>query len=290
MRAGHIFSGIHPGVQLLYFFGALVMTMSCMDPVCVAIAAVTATVYAVYLKGWRAVGRLWLWYGAVVTLFALLNPLFSGLGLTALFTVGGTPYTLEALCYGLTAGGMLIGVMLWFSAYQQVMTGDRLMQVLGRFLPVTAMMIAMTLRYIPDTLRRGRAVARARAALEGGDPADKRGRLRRARLTVLTLIGWSMENAIETADSMRARGYGAGRRTTYRPYGMTGRDWPVLIGAVVLLAVSGWCLWQPGAAFAFYPYLSAPAASPVGYAALAVFYGLPLWLEGKEWWLWRRCR
>lgn len=289
-RKGHVFAGYHAGVLFLYFAGTLLLTMSCMDPVCAALSLLAGCGYAGYLKGGRALLRSARLYLPLLILPAVVNPLVNGLGLTVLFTLGGAPITLEAICYGLTAGGMLVSVMVWFSCYQQIMTSDKFLHLFGRILPVTAMMVAMTLRYIPDTIRRGKEISRAQAALRGGEPQAKTARVRHALRMITVLMSWSMENAMETADSMKARGYGGEKRTGYSHERLTQRDgWATAI-LLLLLAVSAVCLWRPDAQFRFYPFLGRPSALPVGYAAYFLFMSFPLWLEGKEAWIWHRCR
>jgi len=51
--------------------------------------------------------------------------------------------------------------------------------------------------------------------------------LKRAKIAILILsimITWSLENAIETADSMKSRGYGLKGRTFFSIYRLTERD------------------------------------------------------------------
>ena len=56
--------------------------------------------------------------------------------------------------------------------------------------------------------------------------------LQRIRITcreVSILISWSLEAAIETSDSMEARGYGLKGRTSFHLFKMTERDTAVLV-------------------------------------------------------------
>lgn len=289
-RRGHLFADYHAGVLFLYFVGALVLTMGQMHPATVGLSLLAGSGYAVYLKGWRHFGRSWRYYLPVWILIAVVNPLVNGLGLTVLFTLFGNPFTLEALCYGLTAGGMLVSVMIWFTCYQEIMTSDKFLNLFSRVVPVTAMMVAMTLRYIPDTIRRGREISRAQAALQGGEPAGKQERVRHYLRMASVLMSWSMENAMETADSMKARGYGEHKRSVYRHERMTSRDWLALCLLSGLLAVSLYGFWQPEAAFRFYPFLAMGHLPIGGSIAVGILLLFPLILEGKEWWVWRRCR
>ncbi len=82
-------------------------------------------------------------------------------------------------------------------------------------------------------------------------------------------MGWAMEDSLEAADAMRARGWGApARRTTYVRHRFTSRD---ATGLVLVAAFGALCIavaWR-SSSFAFYPRLSplGPWPSYVPYAA-----------------------
>ena len=89
------------------------------------------------------------------------------------------------------------------------------------------------------------------------------------------LMGWSMEDSLERADAMRARGWGgAGRRTTYMRYRFCARDGAAL--AVLLLGAAAACAIAAAATsrFTFYPQLS-PVAPWWGYALYAAWMLMP---------------
>ena len=88
---------------------------------------------------------------------------------------------------------------------------------------------------------------------------------------------------MQTADAMRCKGYGVGRRTAFSLFRFTKRDAIWLIAGLVLLitAVPGVGLANRG--LVFYPWLFWPAALPVCLAGLALFALLPLLVQGKEW-------
>ena len=101
--------------------------------------------------------------------------------------------------------------------------------------------------------------------------------------THLDVYKRQLEGSVETAGSMSARGYGVGRRTTYRPYRLTRRD-IVLLTVQVTLVVMILFAGIPQARFT--PIL---AIAPVswGFAAYCLFLLMPfvLWIEGELRWL-----
>lgn len=105
-----------------------------------------------------------------------------------------------------------------------------------------------------------------------------KGRLRQSSV----LMGWAMEDSLETADAMRARGWGARRqRTTYLPYRFTLRDAAVLLVLTVAAGVCIWASWTATNAYEFYPRL-APIRAWWGYVPYAVWMFVPAALHLYE--------
>lgn len=104
------------------------------------------------------------------------------------------------------------------------------------------------------------------------------GRLRQSSV----LMGWAIEDSLETADAMRARGWGARRqRTTYLPYRFTLRDAAVLLVLTVAAGVCIWASWTATNAYEFYPRL-APIRVWWGYVPYAVWMFVPAALHLYE--------
>ncbi|MFR6058786.1 MAG: hypothetical protein ACLUHN_10300 [Evtepia gabavorous] len=105
-----------------------------------------------------------------------------------------------------------------------------------------------------------------------------------------SLLGWSLENAIETADTMRSRGYGLPGRTCFSIYRLDRRDkgllgWLALSGGYV---VAGWA--AGGLSYTYYPACQA-AGGPGSLSLLTVYLALcltPLALEAWEERQWKR--
>ena len=93
------------------------------------------------------------------------------------------------------------------------------------------------------------------------------------------LMGWSMETGLSTAASMRARAYGAARRSSYLPLGWTLRDWVLLSVLAVLLAAAIVSEVMLMSGFLFYPLVSELGA-PWLYLPIVAFCGFPIVYEG----------
>ena len=100
--------------------------------------------------------------------------------------------------------------------------------------------------------------------------------------TVLgALTGWALEGSVVTGDSMRARGYGSAKRTSFMIYRMGTADWVLLVLMVGLLAISitALCLGQAAAVFVPQLQLATPSW---GLAAYTGYLLIPTILHGKE--------
>ena len=95
--------------------------------------------------------------------------------------------------------------------------------------------------------------------------------------TVTTLMGWSMENSLETADSMHCRGWGANRkRTTFRRNRFRTYD-ALALGALALLSVGA-----SAAAYTLMDGFHGSLGNPlVALYALALCFPFMLELLGK---------
>ena len=163
----HVFETYHPAVLLLYLVAAAALSMVSMHPVFLGISLICGCAYAAVLKGARKFLRASWFFALFALAVALCNPLFGGSGATLLFYIGSRPVTVEALWYGGCAGMMLLSVLVWFQCWQELMTSDRFYCLFGRILPIAAMTVSMTLRFIPLVARRGAEISFAQKALVG---------------------------------------------------------------------------------------------------------------------------
>ena len=274
-----------------YFVMVLVLTLLCMHPVTVILSFFGASWFSIRLRGWKAYRMTMRFVLPMFILIALANPLFNHRGVTPLFEYNHLWYTLEATVYGLVSAFSLCAVIIWFTCYQVVMTSDKFLYLFGKAFPGTALLITMTLRFIPQLQENRKDIKQSQAMLceEGTRLFQKMGFALRNLSVLLTM---SLENAIETADSMRARGYGQRRRTTFHLFRFDGRDARTL---GLILAVGGICILARSYGqgnMEFYPRMSPAILGPATYTMFiffAVLMFLPGILETKEAIKWRSC-
>lgn len=287
------FSGLHPLVGFFYFALVLVFTMFFDHPVSLGLSLGAAVWCAGHLNGWRSLASQGRYLLPTALFAALLNPAFNHRGDTVLARFPtGSALTLESVLYGLAAAAMLCAVLLWFSCYNTVMTSDKFLYLFGRIIPALSLVLSMALRFVPRFKAQLRAAVEAQRSL--GRDISRGGLLRRLRLAgaiLSILVTWSLENAIDTADSMKSRGYGLPGRTAFSLYRLDGRDlavlgWLALSGGAVLLC---WALG--GLSFQYYPTLQGGGAAPLAVGGQLAYLALcltPVILNRWEAWKWTR--
>ena len=287
MKNKDAFSGYHPIINFLYYALVLLLSMCLMHPVYLAISLTGALAYDVYLKGKKAVRFAVMGLLPMTVIAALVNPAFNHEGQTMLtYLPSGNPLTLESILYGVAAAVMLASVVLWFSSYNEVMTSDKFVYLFGRVIPALSLVLSMALRFISKFKSQMDVVAEAQSCI-GRD--TKTGsvirRVSNAIKIFSIMVTWSLENAIETADSMRSRGYGLPGRTAFSIYRFDDRDknvlaWLIFCGAYIL---SGWL--AGGMYFRYYPTVKTAAWTPLTVSFMFVYLALvltPVILDRKE--------
>ena len=246
------FDACHATVPAALFAGAVALSMLAVHPVCVAVSLAGALLFSLLARGGAATVRGLAWQLPLLTLVCLLNPLFSASGSTLLFKLGPRSVYMESLAYGATMGGLMIAVILWFEGAAAVLTQDRLLALAPRRARTLPLLLGMAFQLVPQLLGRSREV---RATLSACTAAGARPGVREALTrTSSMLLTWSLEESIERADSMRARGWESGLpRTSYRPERLRPRDAAALCGIAALLALCSVCAWEACSAWRFYP-------------------------------------
>ena len=280
------FSGCHPAINFLYFALVLVFTMIFLHPVSLVLSLGTALLYLVALKGTGTVKQGMKVLIPMMLMAAILNPAFNHEGVTILtYLPSGNPLTLESILRGLAGAVMLAAVITWFQCYSAVMTSDKFVYLFGRVIPALSLVLSMTLRFIPKFRAQLGVVTQAQRCLGRDVSQGSVAQRVRTGITILSiLITWSLENAIETADSMKSRGYGLPGRTAFSIYRFDKRDKALLVW---LLALGGYILvgWLTGAmAWQYAPILQGavglfPMTFQLAYLALCL---TPIILNRKE--------
>ena len=258
-----------------------------MHPVSLFISLASSLAYAIYLNGRKAVRFSLVYMLPMMLVAAIVNPAFNHEGMTILtYLPTGNPLTLESIVYGVAAAVMLASVITWFSCYTAVMTSDKFVYLFGRIVPALSLVLSMTLRFVPKFKAQLHVVSEAQRCV-GRDVSDG-GMLERLKnaITIFSImVTWSLENAIETADSMKSRGYGLPGRTAFSIYRFDDRDktalcWLCFCGFYIF---AGWM--AGGLNWRYYPTIKGmlTGAFPISFQLVYLALCLtPVILNGME--------
>lgn len=232
------FSRRHPAVNLMFFAVSAIFAMMFDHPVFLGISFSAALAYAVKLKGKAALKMFFCALLPLLIFVVIINTVFASYGVTALYTfASGKRITLEsAVCGGVT-GSLVVTMLLWFACFNEVVTEDKFMYAFGGRMPNTALMLLMVFRFVPLYKRQLSETLSARRAAGLAQSSGRAAELKNACAAVSGVITRALENAIETADSMKSRGYGSGRRTSYSRFTFSPTDAVMIIEILVLSAV-----------------------------------------------------
>ena len=265
----------HPAVTFFYSIVLAVMAMLFFNPVFIVLGFAFAALQYLIMCGGRRLAKQLLWSVPLSAVIAVFNPIVNHGGKTLLFYLFGNPVTLEATLYGVCSGGMLLTVFLWFGVYNRLVTPDRFMYLFSRLAPAASMLVTMTQRMVPMFSRRFFLISAVQKTL----PQKSSGGRLKSRFTsglkeISILLSWSMEEGLDTADSMKARGYGCAKRSAFSVYRFTRRDGAAFAVEATVAAV---CIagYYSSVVISFYPRIgmSFGAGGIVAAAAYIVLAG-----------------
>ena len=281
------FSKCHPAVNFLFFAGAIGAAVLIQHPVYLLLGILAGTIYYMLLngsKGWKMILRM----AALFLLLTAINPLFNTFGETPLCYLFGRPYTLEALRYGAVVGGVFVTMLLWFGCYNKVLTSDKFTCLFGSMIPAISLLLVMVFRMVPNLMRKANQFTNARKFIGKGG-AENAGLMENLKdgVTVLgALISWALEGSVITGDSMRSRGYGTAKRSSFMIYriGAIDRMLLFLIPVLLTLVITAACLGQMKATYMPNFYIAPLSWSIVPYS---LYHLIPIVLHTKEAIQWR---
>jgi energy-coupling factor transport system permease protein len=286
------FENTNPIVVTVYFFAVSGVCMFSMHPILLALSFFGALGYCLARRGTRRV-RFHLAMLAFLIVGTIINPIVSSAGATQLFFINDSPVTLEAIAYGLVASGAVVGVIYWFCSYTEIMTSDKLLYVLSRLSPKVSLVLSMALRYVALLSEQRRKIRQTQIAIGLYSDGNIIDRVRGEMRVFSVLVSFALENGIITADSMAARGYGSGKRTSFAIFRFSARDIATLALTLLLFALTVASLATGALDFEFYPTLSPISTgvwSVIGYISYGMLVLLPTFAEMEERARWKYLR
>lgn len=289
------FSTYHPLLNMLYFVGTIGITVFVTHPVLLAISFISGISYSFLLKGVKHTLKFNLCFAIpTMVIVALMNPMFNHYGVTILgYLPSGNPFTLESCVYGLIMALMLACTLIWFSCYTEVMTSDKFIYLFGKIIPALSLVLSMCLRFVPRFSRQMKVISDGQKCI--GRSTNNGSLVKRVKhgITIFSiLVTWALENAVETADSMKCRGYGEKGRTAFSIYRFDKRD---SICLLFMIASFGLTIFGASRGYAFSQFnpiivikgIPLTPGSALVFGSYFIFCLMPVALELFDRQMWR---
>lgn len=230
------FDSYHPMINFIYFAAAISCTVCFQHPVFLGISFVCAFLYSVKLNGWKNL-ILNLCLVLLTVVYASWYASYNHFGVTNLqVNYIGNHITLESVVYGLVQGMTIATVVFWCCCIFKLITADKVVYLFGRISPRLSLFLSILLRSIPRIGVRAKQIEFSREGIGRGiRQGNLWQRFRHLLALISILITWTLEDFVESSNSMKSRGYSLRGRTAFSIYRFDNRDRGLVI-------VFFWCL------------------------------------------------
>lgn len=276
-------------MNIFYYVIVMSFTMLFWHPFVLAATFVSALLYNVIIDGKDALKFVFRVILPLYILIILINPLVNHRGATILFYLNNNMITKESMVFGMLSGLMVTDMLMIFYSFNRVMTSDKLLSVFEVFSSSFALVFTMTLRLIPRYRRELEKIGTAQKNInEGISDGGFFDRIRHGFEMLNAVITFALEDGIDTANSMTARGYGLKGKSRFRKNRITRTDRLTIIVLLVLLAFISFAAFRGFFDAVVFPELDfAFSLSYVPFYAMYLTAAMmPVIIEVKEAFLW----
>ena len=278
------FARLHPFSIFLFYAAVIMGTVLSMNPVVCILSMTCGIIYRIVLKE-SGILRELLQYVAVIIMVTIMNMLLSHNGETVLFYINDNRITMDAAVYGIFSGIMIAAVIAWCRSLSTDLTEDKILYLMGNVSSDMALVLSMVMRFIPVYVRQAEKVSETYKVIDKNKEDNIISKIRSALRVYDSVLGYGIENSIDTADSMRARGYGCCRRTMYHRFSMGRTD--IIYIALILadIVIYGVCMKNNIVSYSFYPtmdILGVGIKYMFFYVSFGTLVAVPLIEELKE--------
>src|SRR5690625_3838504 len=204
------FISYHPYVQFCYYVCVGILAMYFNHPFFLLLGLLILVLVNITHDKGSALKKMLPILAIMSTFIILLNPFLVSRGTTILFYFRGKQVTLEAFVYGITMALFIIIILVMFVSFNLILNGNRFLYIFSKVLPRSAFLIMISIRFVPLLKRRLDEISAVQKMRGMSLTAGRlRERVKNGMLRLQILLTWSLEEAVQTADSMKARVYGA---------------------------------------------------------------------------------
>lgn len=284
-QKNEIFATYHPVGLFLYFISVILITMFSTNPVMLSIALIFGMLFILVITDLKKFLKGLAVEIPFILVITVTNPLFSHNGVTVLFFLNGNPVTLEAILYGMDIGVMIFAVIYWCKAYNAIIDDEKFIYIFGKTIPKLSLVMSMALKYVPMLKRQYMVMNDARKCMGCCNEDTLLDRVKN-KLTVFSmLVTWSFETSLDTAVSMKVKGYGLKGRTHFHNFRFGYRDAILIIITVIMDVVVLWGMTTGVTDFKFYPEIlknKVTVSVMTVYVSFAILMSIPAFIEIKE--------
>ena len=285
------FEKSHPCVMAVYFIVSIVAVMMINNPLFSATSLIVAILNTKLFVATSTLLKTLKGAGILIFIMLMINIFFNSNGTTVFIVLLGHSITLEVIVYSLVMGLMLLNILQLSLLFNETMNGAKFLYVLSKIAPKTGLVTMLALRYVPllkihlqqiTTVQKLKGYSVTEGTLNA--------RIKSGLLLLQLLLSISLEDALQTADSTKARGYGLqSNMTSYTRY-----EWNVYDTISVVAMLSVFIFIIVNASFGIgmitiYPKLQISWAIEhiVMNLVACLLIAFPLILQSLEWCKWK---
>lgn len=277
------FDSYHPTINLIYFVAVIFFTVVFNHPVFVMIAYISAFAYSIKLNGKKQAV-----FNAVliplVFAYTAWYAYYNHFGITNLYSnFIDNKITLESLLYGLQLSITIATILMILSCVFAIFSTDKIIYLFGRVSPKLSLFISIFLRTVPRVKLQAKKINTSQKGIGRGLHQRKFPLfiIDFFRLVSIT-ITWTLENFVESAASMKSRGYSLKGRTAFSIYRFDNRDRSFVVSVFLCMTIvaMGYALNQTN--IYYDPKIIMNKITPLSgvfYVAYAVLFMLPMILQ-----------
>lgn len=277
------FDSYHPMINAIYFIAAIFCIVQFDHPVFLAISFLSMFLFSVKLNGKRSL-IFNLCLIPLIFAYAAWYSYYNHFGITNLrMNFIGNQITLEALVSGCVRGVMVAALIMTASCIFTVVSADKVVYLFGRVSPRLSLFLSIFLRFVPRVRQRAGRIELSRRGIGKG---CRQGNIFQKLLHTLgflsILITWTLEDFVESAASMKCRGYSLRGRTAFSIYRFDNRDRGFVLAIFACLTVTAVAVAFNQTTILYDPEIMMNRITPVScifYVAYALFLLLPVILQ-----------
>ncbi|WAA09586.1 energy-coupling factor transporter transmembrane component T [Fervidibacillus albus] len=288
------FRNIHPLTNFLYYVFSFAIIMLNQHPFFLIFSSILTVFLNFVLDAGRTLKNWGKFVLFLILLFIVITPLFNHRGSVILFYAFQNPITLEAILQGFINALTLFSVVALFFTFSLVIDGEKFLFLFSKHLPGWTLLTMVSVRFVPLLKRRLEEIRTVHQTKHSAQKHSILTRLKHGLFLVQILLTWSLEDGIQTADSMAARGYGLQKRSRYVRYKFEKQD-IFLVGWMSLLTgISIWGWFLGDGVLTLFPVIEPlllEGREWFFFTNFLLLVGLPLLIEGKDalqWQFWKR--